>query len=104
VRELENAIERAVVLGATEFIMPEDLAKAVMGAERKPGEASNGYHGAVKEAKRRLVLKAIKAAGGNYTEAARSLGIHPNNLHRLIRTLELRGELGRAGHGGTSSR
>jgi DNA-binding PucR family transcriptional regulator len=27
---------------------------------------------------------------GNYTEAAKLLGIHPNNLHRVIRTLDLK--------------
>jgi transcriptional regulator with GAF, ATPase, and Fis domain len=43
----------------------------------------------VKETKRQLVLKAFQEAGGNYAQAARLLGMHPNNLHRLIRNLEL---------------
>ena len=32
-------------------------------------------------------------AGGSYTEAARWLRLHPTNLHRLIRTLNLRDDL-----------
>jgi transcriptional regulator of acetoin/glycerol metabolism len=44
----------------------------------------------VKESKKDLILKAIREAGGNYTEAARLLGIHPNYLHRLIRNLNLK--------------
>jgi DNA-binding IclR family transcriptional regulator len=35
-------------------------------------------------------LDALAQAGGNYHDAARQLGLHPNNLHRLIRTLDLR--------------
>jgi DNA-binding IclR family transcriptional regulator len=40
-----------------------------------------------------LILEAIEQAGGNLTAAARQLGVHPNYLHRLLRTLHLRPEL-----------
>ena len=90
VRELENAIERAIVLGSTEMIDIEDLPERVL-------EAADGcklpvakYYEAVKQAKRDLILKALEQAKGNYTEAANALGVHPNNLHRLIRTLDLK--------------
>ena len=89
VRELENAIERAVVLGATDLILPEDLPPAVREAETSGGSPGS-YHEAVKQARRQVVLEALAQAGGNYHEAARRLGLHPNNLHRLIRTLDLR--------------
>jgi Nif-specific regulatory protein len=87
VRELENAIEYAVVFGSTDEILPEDLPEAVIGSARTSGR---GYHFAVREAKRRIVRSAIEQALGNYAEAARLLGIHVNNLHRLIRELELK--------------
>jgi len=35
----------------------------------------------------------VKLNKGNYTEAARALGVHPNYLHRLIRNLEIKGEI-----------
>jgi DNA-binding NtrC family response regulator len=90
VRELENAIERAVVLGTTELIMAEDLPEVLL--ERQPieGVQITEYHQSVKETKRRLVLDALNRAEGNYTAAAQILGIHPNNLHRLIRNLDLK--------------
>ena len=44
----------------------------------------------MKEAKKRLIQDAICTAESNITEAARLLQIHPNNLHREIRTLGLR--------------
>jgi transcriptional regulator with GAF, ATPase, and Fis domain len=41
----------------------------------------------------------VEQAGGNYTEAARLLGLHPNYLHRLIRNLNLRPALQRQAGG-----
>ncbi len=90
VRELENAIERAVVLGTTELIMAEDLPETLLERQSIEGVQINEYHQAVKETKRRFVLNALDRAEGNYTAAAQILGIHPNNLHRLIRNLDLK--------------
>ena len=39
---------------------------------------------------------------GNYTEAAKLLGLHPNYLHRLIRNLDLRSEVKREGDEATA--
>ncbi len=90
VRELENSIERAVVLGASDFILPEDLPEAVLETEQPAGAAITQYHEAVAEAKKQVILRAVEQAGGNYTEAAKLLGVHPNYLHRLIRNMNLR--------------
>jgi len=92
VRELENAIERAVVLGSTEKILPEDLPEVVAEAERPVAAGDTHFNHAVKEAKKQIVLKAIEQAAGNYAEAAKVLGLHPSNLHRLIRNLGMRAE------------
>jgi transcriptional regulator with PAS, ATPase and Fis domain len=90
VRELENAIEHAVVLGSSaEFILPEDLPKAITGAA--PAEPTNlGYRDAVENLKRKLIVQAVEQAKGNYMEAAKLLRLHPNYLYRLIRNMELR--------------
>jgi len=89
VRELENAIERAVVLGSTELILPEDLPESILEETASSGEPASALHEGIREAKRVLIKRAIEQAGGNYTEAARILGVHPNHLFRLIRTLHL---------------
>jgi transcriptional regulator with GAF, ATPase, and Fis domain len=47
-------------------------------------------HDALLQAKREIILHAVEQVGGNWTEAARSLGVHPNHLFRLARTLELK--------------
>ncbi len=90
VRELENVIERAVVLGSTELIQPEDLPESLHENSPLPSVQQTNFHAAAKEAKKQIVLNAIEQAGGNYTRAAKSLGIHPNNLHRLINSLGLK--------------
>ncbi len=91
VRELENAMERALVLGSSEVILPEDLPESVLEKEPPPGIVPAKYHAAVKELKKNLIVNALEQARGNYTEAARILGVHANYLHRLIRNFELRG-------------
>jgi Nif-specific regulatory protein len=93
VRELENAIERAVVLSSTDTIMPEDLPEALLETESPSSEPATKYHEAVQETKKQLILQAVEQTGGNYTEAAKLLGVHPNYLHRLIRNMNLKPEL-----------
>ncbi len=87
VRELENAIERAVVLGSTREIQPEDLPEQILEAA-----SSSQYHEALKEAKKDIVLRALSQANGKYIPAAAILGMHPNNLHRLMRNLGMKSE------------
>ncbi len=89
-RELENAIERAVVLGSQETIGPEDLPRRILDSADSAAAIGVKYYEAIKDAKRQLIINALEHAKGNYTEAAKALGIHPNNLHRIIRTLDLK--------------
>ncbi len=93
VRELENAIERAVVLGSGDIIRPEDLPEDVLETAPAQGATSTRYHEAIKQAKKKLILQTLEQSTGNFTEAARRLGVHPNYLHRLVSNLGLRGEL-----------
>ncbi len=90
VRELENAIERAVVLGSTGSILPEDLPDEVIDGGCPAASSITKYHDAMREAKKQLILKTLEQAAGNHNEAAKLLGLHPNNLHRLIRNLDLK--------------
>ena len=95
VRELENVIERAVVLGSTELILPEDLPEVILEAAASAGAPITKFYDAICETKKRLILDALRQAGGSYTEAARQLGVHPNNLHRLIRNMNIKDSLGK---------
>lgn len=93
VRELENVIERAVVLGNADVILLEDLPQMLVESEPKLNAPVTTISDGVKESKKHLILKAIDQASGNYTEAAKLLGVHPNHLHRLVRTMNLRAVL-----------
>lgn len=99
VRELENAIEHAVLLGGSEVVMPEDLPEVIVEGHPVAEGHAAGYHAAISELKKKLILQAFQQADGNYTEAAHLLGVHPNYLHRLIRNLNLKGALRAAGKG-----
>jgi len=92
VRELENAIERALVLGAADELSLEDLPESVL--EQVPdAEMEDGkYQGSVRHFKKQMILQAVQQTG-NYVEAAKALGVHPNYLHRLIKNLGLKDEL-----------
>ncbi len=93
VRELENAIERAVVLGVGDTLLPEDFPEQILEHDGSAEIASGKYHGSVQEYKKKLILNAIRESGGKYADAAKALGLHPNYLHRLIRNLNIKGEI-----------
>jgi len=92
IRELENAIERAVVLGQSEVVLPEDLPETVLDAA-PADEADGTLQSSVSDAKRQLILNAWREAHGDHNQAAALLKIHPNSLRRLIRNLRLRDAL-----------
>jgi transcriptional regulator with GAF, ATPase, and Fis domain len=96
VRELENAIERAVVLGSADTILPEDLPEHIR--DSHPSDVSATlYEEAIEDAKRKVVLKAFEQANYDHEIAAKMLGLHPNYLHKLIRTMDMKAELKKAG-------
>lgn len=95
VRELENAIERAVVLGSADMLLAEDLPEHIR--ESRPAAVSASmYEEAVEAAKRQVVLQAFEQVNHDHEAAAKILGLHPNYLHKLIRTMNLKPALKRA--------
>jgi transcriptional regulator with GAF, ATPase, and Fis domain len=89
IRELENAIERAVVLGVGDRIVPEDLPETLLEGQPETTVGSK-YHQAINALKKQMIVEAVERSRGMITEAAKLLGVHPNYLHRLIRNLNLR--------------
>jgi DNA-binding NtrC family response regulator len=82
-------MERAVVMGVSNQVLVEDLPEGLIERAGPPGAAA-GYHAALNEKKKQLILEALAAAGGSVTLAAEKLELHPNYLHRLMSNLELR--------------
>jgi Nif-specific regulatory protein len=93
IRELENAIERAVVLGQSDTLLAEDLPETVLDTAAVP-EAPGALQSSITATKRQAIMAAWREAGGVHDRAADLLNLHPNPLRRLIRTLKLRDVLG----------
>jgi DNA-binding NtrC family response regulator len=89
VREMQHAIERAIVLGNSEWILPDDLPEVVL-TSAPPEVVSGSFHEEIARTKKQLIRSAIERANGDQREAARLLGIHWTHLYRLIRALNLR--------------
>ena len=79
-----------MVLGSADTIGVEDLPRRVLDLADGGSQVPVNYNDAVKDAKRQIIMTALAQSQGNYTEAAKALGIHPNNLHRIIRTLDFK--------------
>jgi DNA-binding NtrC family response regulator len=86
VRQLENVVQRAVVLAEGSTIEVGDLPTGLSGALRQLLIA-HSYDSEVREFKRRLVRRALEECGGNKTETARALHVARGYLHRLINEL-----------------
>jgi transcriptional regulator with GAF, ATPase, and Fis domain len=85
IRELQNVIERAVLLCASDTIKPEHLGDL---ATARPSAPS--FRLALREEKLRRVERALAQTGGNQAAAARLLGMSANNLARLMKNLGLK--------------
>jgi DNA-binding NtrC family response regulator len=99
VRELQNAIERAIVLSSGPYLTLADFPAEIRQAVHPVASTASDMQGidatlplneAVEVFKRVRVQHALIKAGGNQSLAAKSLGLQPSNLSRLMSTLGLR--------------
>jgi DNA-binding NtrC family response regulator len=79
IRELENLVERLVVLTRGERIGPEDLPAPLRGDSAGPAELT------LLAQERGLILEVLRRCGGNKKQAARDLGIHRSSLYSKLR-------------------
>jgi DNA-binding NtrC family response regulator len=91
VRELENAIERAVAVAKGNVILPSDLPPEVGGGpEPGAGAETGGILGEVgnrptlAELERRYIQLVLGEVGGNKKKAAEKLGIDRRTLYRAL--------------------
>jgi two-component system response regulator HydG len=87
IRELENCIERAVILAREGVIVPADLPltlQVLSSGERSAGlELPPGI--SLQEVERALVLKTLEDTGGNRSRAAEILGINRRTLQNKLK-------------------
>ena len=82
VRELENWIERAVVLAEGDTLTPDDLPEQPSISTRQVGTPStkDGLEAQVAALEISLIQSALDNAGGNQSAAARALKITERNI------------------------
>ena len=100
IRELENSIERACVLGKPPLIYAEDLRLTALEntavqsfdlrahADKQKGDMS--LTTALFDFKRAYVINVLEQTGWNQTEAAKLLGVQRTYVCRLLNELKIR--------------
>jgi transcriptional regulator with GAF, ATPase, and Fis domain/Tfp pilus assembly protein PilF len=80
IRELQNVIERAVIMAQRHRITTDDLGEQFAGTENR----TVTRRGKRRHLERREVVNALRATGGNVSQAAELLGAQRRQFQRLI--------------------
>lgn len=84
IRELQHAIERAVILCQGKTLMPKDVFVKSSAATEK---LDTGFN--LEEMERNMIAQALKQCNGNITDAARELGLSRAALYRRMEKYNL---------------
>jgi len=94
IRELENIIERAVVLCRDEFITKSDLPNLMEKVSEKsifdPTDLQDNYEIKVKSFEREIITEALSRTNGNKSAAARLLNITERHLRSRLEILNMK--------------
>lgn len=87
IRELENIIERAVVLTRGDYIRVEDLPHHILKSKIKKGGSLSER---LREEERKIILETLQEAKWNQSEAARRLGVSESTLRYRMKVLDIK--------------
>jgi two-component system response regulator PilR (NtrC family) len=90
IRELDNVLERAMILGSGEWIKVEDLPFSPTAADGDHNEAPTGPHelkSALRAYEKMHIENVLKETGGNRGAAAHLLGLSRSSLYRKLDSL-----------------
>jgi two-component system response regulator HydG len=87
IRELENCIERAVIMVRTEMIVPADLPRQIqmLSGEGKKDGLDIPCGVSLEEMEKALIVKTLAKTSGNRTRASEILGINRRTLQNKLR-------------------
>jgi DNA-binding NtrC family response regulator len=83
VRELDNALERAMILAETPVLTPDDFPAELMGEPADTGDADD-LRSALDRFEKAHVRRVLELCGGDKREAARRLGLGLSSLYRKL--------------------
>lgn len=93
VRELENVLERAINLIDDEaYIMPEHFPPALRRLQRPKDleDSGNDLAGIMHDTEKQAICKALEAACGNRSKAAKLLGIHRSGFYQKLQKYNIK--------------
>ena len=94
-RELENIVQRAVILSRGDTITTNDLPQSVRVLSSEAGQQrasqSTSLPEQVERLEKELVLEALRIHDGNQSRAARSLGVSERNLRYRLKKWRIHG-------------
>jgi DNA-binding NtrC family response regulator len=100
-RELENAIERAILLCDGNLIRAHDVLPGASGDAPAPPTAGTPLRERIRRATRQIereaILEALRLTDGNVTQAAQRLGLSRRGLQLKMRELEINSDGVRSG-------
>lgn len=82
IRELQHAIERAVILSNNPVLQPEDFNLSTSGPKEDGQLSLEQYN--LEEVEKLLIRKVLKKYNGNITQAAAELGLTRSSLYRRL--------------------
>jgi transcriptional regulator with PAS, ATPase and Fis domain len=98
VREVENAVQRMMVVAKGDTLEVQDLPPEIRGGEKPPRESATDLKGITRGSaeivEKEAIQHALAETGGNVTRAARSLGISRATLQKKMKVYGLRGPRG----------
>jgi DNA-binding NtrC family response regulator len=90
VRELDNALERAVILGEGPILTPDDFPPGLIVDHDPPDASGDDLREAVRDYERQHIRRVLDQSGDDKREAARRLGLGLSSLYRKLEELALR--------------
>ena len=90
VRELDNVLERAMILGNGEWITPAELPPCEAPQEESTLLVGNNLRTAVQSYEKSHIENILKETAGDKTRAAQLLGVSRSSLYRKLESLGIR--------------
>ena len=89
IRELENTVERAVILCPGELITPRELPPQMLPADDQPLPVASPEGLTLKDMEKEAIRATLKQTGGNKSKSAKLLGIARQTLLNKIKEYQL---------------
>jgi len=91
IRELENVLERAMLLTESDYLLPEDLpfGESADGLNDVASDDAAALNDAVSSFERQYIQHMLHRFNGNRSETARALNIDPSTLYRKMERHQL---------------